>query len=148
MAFVVRSPNVEVRASTSTARILPLAVHAPPPTLNLLVIRSKDIERAADFYREMGLSIRREAHGSGPEHYTATVDGRVFEIYPQRDGAPATTGVRFGFAVDDVDGVVALLRRIGAEIVTEPKDSPWGRRAVVKDPDGHVVELVSASTRA
>jgi catechol 2,3-dioxygenase-like lactoylglutathione lyase family enzyme len=118
-------------------------MYAPPPTLNLLVIRSRDIDRAARFYRELGLLITRHAHGDGPEHYTSLVDGRVFEIYPLRTGAEPTTAVRFGFAVDDVDGLLPLLIQVGATVVAAPTDSEWGRRAVVKDLDGHVVELVN-----
>ena len=34
----------------------------------------------------------------------------------------------------------------GAEVVTPPSDSEWGRRAVVKDLDGHIVELVTKAT--
>lgn len=38
---------------------------------------------------------------------------------------------------------IARLRDADYEIVATPKDSLWGRRAVVKDPDGHSVEITS-----
>lgn len=119
------------------------AMAAPPPVLNLVVLRSPDIERAALFYRQIGLLFTRHAHGSGPEHYTSEVDGLVFEIYPSTVHSQPTIGTRIGFRVDSVDQIVALLSKIGAEVVSAPKDSIWGRRAVVKDFDGHVVELVA-----
>jgi lactoylglutathione lyase len=118
-------------------------MHAPPPHLNLIVLRSVDIERAASFYREMGLLFTRHSHGTGPEHYVSTVSGLVFEIYPMTAKSSPTTGTRIGFRVDNVDGIVDLLSRIGATVVTPPSDSEWGRRAVVKDFDGHIVELVT-----
>lgn len=120
-------------------------MYAPPPHLNLVVLRSADIERAASFYRQMGLLITRHSHGSGPEHYTSKVSGLVFEIYPMTAKSSPTIGARIGFRVDSVDEIVRLLSQIGAEIVTPPTDSEWGRRAVVKDYDGHVVELVTPS---
>jgi hypothetical protein len=118
-------------------------MYSPPPHLNLVVLRSPDIERAATFYRQMGLLFTRHAHGSGPEHYTSEVSGLVFEIYPLTARTQPTTGTRIGFRVDSVDEIVPALSRLGAEIVAAPADSEWGRRAVVKDLDGHVVELVT-----
>src|SRR4051794_40785258 len=108
-------------------------MYAPPPHLNLVVLRSSDIERASSFYREMGLLFTRHSHGTGPEHYTSEVGGLVFEIYPLTAKSSPTIGTRIGFRVDSVDELVGLLSRIGAVVVTSPADSEWGRRAVVKD---------------
>ena len=112
-----------------------------PPHLNLLVLRSPDIERAVLFYQTMGLLFTRHSHGSGPEHYTSEASGMVFEIYPLTPKSQPTTGTRIGFRVHAVDEIVRLLAQIGAEILTQPAESEWGRRAVVKDFDGHIVEL-------
>jgi len=118
-------------------------MYAPPPHLNLVVLRSPDIDRAATFYRAMGLLFTRHAHGSGPEHYSSEVSGVVFEIYPATAQAPSTTGTRIGFRVDSVEEVVGRLSRLGAEVLSPPADTEWGRRGVVKDLDGHVVELLT-----
>jgi predicted enzyme related to lactoylglutathione lyase len=118
-------------------------VCASPPRLNLVVLRSADIERAASFYRELGLLFTRHAHGSGPEHYASDANGLVFEIYPLTPKSSPTTGTRIGFRVDSVDGTLELLSKAGAKIVSPPADSEWGRRAVVKDFDGHVIELIA-----
>lgn len=118
-----------------------MAVH--PPRLNLLVLRSPDIHRAVEFYRQLGLSFTLHKHGSGPEHYASEVNGMVFEIYPLGAKPAPTTGTRIGFRVDDVDRVLARLTEAGAEIITPTTDSEWGRRAVVRDGDGHVVELLA-----
>jgi lactoylglutathione lyase len=120
-------------------------MYAPPPHLNLVVLRSPDIDRAAQFYQEMGLLLTRHSHGSGPEHYSSEVSGMVFEIYPLTLKSQPTTGTRIGFRVDSVDEIVPMLAQIGAVIITPPTNSEWGRRAVVKDLDGHVVELLTSS---
>jgi hypothetical protein len=112
------------------------------PRLNLVVIRSPDIDRAASFYEALGLSFQKHAHGSGPQHYASEHAGTVFEIYPLRDGDPPTTATRIGFAVNDVDAVFAAALTAGGQEVTAPRDSTWGRRAVVADLDDHCVELV------
>ena len=117
-----------------------------PPRLNLVVLRVADIERSAAFYRRLGLAFTRHRHGSGPEHYAAEWAGFVFELYTATVDQPASTSTRIGFAVVDVDRHTTNLAAIeGVEIVSAPKDSPWGRRAVVADPDGHRGGLVSSS---
>jgi lactoylglutathione lyase len=118
-------------------------VNALQPRLNLLVIRSADIQRAAAFYGHIGLQMALHAHG-GPEHFTSQVDGTVFEIYPLGRAQPTTT-VRLGFAVGDVDGLLPDLIRVGGAVIEAPHDSPWGRRAVIADHDGHRVELLTVS---
>jgi catechol 2,3-dioxygenase-like lactoylglutathione lyase family enzyme len=116
-------------------------MHATPPALSLVVIRSIDIERAHRFYSALGLSLRRDAHGAGPDHYVAAVSGLVFEIYPLAAGQPPTTGARLGFQVDAVDQLVPALVEAGGSVVIAPRDTDAGRHAVVTDPDGHRVEL-------
>ena len=120
---------------------------AAPPSANLVVLRSGDIDRAATFYSAMGLLFMKHSHGTGPEHYSSEVAGFVFEIYPINSTQLPTTSVRIGFSVDDVDSVIRLLEEVGGKIVSPPKDSEWGRRAVIKDLDGHSVELITPPNR-
>jgi len=115
----------------------------PPPRLNLVVLRSPDIHRAVELYRRIGLSFTLHSHGSGPEHYASDSDGTVFEIYPLGPKSSPTAGTRIGFRVDSVTELVPLLLAAGAEVITPPADTEWGRRAVVRDLDGHIVELVT-----
>src|SRR5687767_2205434 len=112
-------------------------------SLNLIVIRSPDIDRACRFYSTLGLAFTKHAHGTGPEHYACELHGLVFEIYPRKSDADSTTATCLGFRVPSVDAAVASLQRLGAKVISPPKESPWGRRAVVEDPDGHRVELVT-----
>lgn len=113
----------------------------PDVSLNLIVIRSPDIDRACRFYSALGLAFTKHAHGTGPEHYACEFDGLVFEIYPRKSDADSTTAIRLGFRVPSVDDAVAALQPLGAKVISPPKESPWGRRAVIDDPDGHRVEL-------
>ena len=110
------------------------------PTLSLVVLQARDVESAREFYSRLGLSFIAEQHGTGPRHYSATLGQLVFEIYPRRADAPSAPQ-RVGFRIPSVDETVETLRRRGTRVVTEPKPSAWGRRAVVEDPDGNRVEL-------
>jgi lactoylglutathione lyase len=117
------------------------------PTINLVVIRSNDIDRLARFYGLIGLDFHKHRHGSGPEHCVYEHGGCVFEIYPRQGNADTTAGLRIGFRVQSVDATIAALIATGAHILSPARTSPWGRRAVVEDPDGHHVELTELSVR-
>jgi predicted enzyme related to lactoylglutathione lyase len=109
--------------------------------LNLVVIRSAVPEKLHAFYEALGMQFEKHAHGSGPEHFAAVVGAVTFEIYPARNAADATTAVRLGFSVPSVEEAIGKLLTAGGRLVAPAKDSPWGRRAVVDDPEGHRVEL-------
>lgn len=110
--------------------------------LNLLVIRAADVSASVSFYETLtGEPFAAEKHGNGPEHFSAKLGAVLLEIYPLADKPPSN--VRLGFEVADLAETAARIREAGFEIVSEPKDSPWGRRAVVADPDGNRVELLS-----
>lgn len=111
--------------------------------LNLVVIRSADLERSKSFYEAIGLQFSKERHGSGPDHWAAQLGNLVFEIYPR--SSRDTVGVRLGFEVGSMDAALSALQQLGAEIKAPPIDGPWGLRAVVIDPDGHHVEITQAS---
>ncbi|HET6250043.1 MAG TPA: VOC family protein [Tepidisphaeraceae bacterium] len=117
----------------------------PNVSLNLVVIRSPDLERSAKFYNALGMPFTKHRHGNGPEHLTCELGPVVFEIYPRTGEADSTTSTRIGFKVPSVDATVKQLQEIGVKVVSPPKDSPWGRRAVVDDFDGHRLELTQAT---
>ena len=105
--------------------------------LNLIVIRSKDMDKLVSFYALFDIDFVKHRHDKGPEHFSAEMEPLVFEIYQQRSDEDSTTKVRLGFKVDKLDKVLADLTGSGATIVSEAKNSSWGRRAVITDPEGH-----------
>ncbi|MGW0594791.1 VOC family protein [Streptosporangium sp. NPDC002607] len=92
--------------------------------ISLIVVYTERLEDCRAFYAGLGLSFVKEQHGAGPEHYAATLDGVVFELYPATS-RPATGSLRLGFTVP-VDAVAPL---------------PAPGRHVLVDPDGRSVDL-------
>ena len=115
------------------------------PSLRLLVLKTPQVDRLLAFYQALGVELAEEQHGSGPLHFAGQIGDAILEVYPlpDEDGvADATT--RLGFAVDRLIEVVQSLREAGTVIVSEPRETAWGLRAVVRDPDGRAVELYQA----
>lgn len=46
------------------------------------------------------------------------------------------------FHLDDVDAGFARVQELGGELLREPRDSPYGRLAPVRDPQGGVFSLI------
>lgn len=113
--------------------------------LNLVVLRSPDLDRAMAFYSKLGLHFTKHRHGTGPEHYSAELAGTVFELYPQTEGGPTTLGTRIGFAVSSVDEATKAVSDNPGAVISPAKHSEWGCRAVVADPDGHRIELLQVN---
>jgi lactoylglutathione lyase len=109
--------------------------------LSLVVIRAKDIDRLAVFYTALGLQFTRHRHGQGPEHLSTTLGETVFEIYPAQSANESTIATRLGFSVTSLAETLNHLKKLGITVLVEPSNTPFGRRAVVKDFEGHKIEL-------
>ncbi len=112
--------------------------------INLLVLRTARLDELQKFYSALGARFECERHGNGPDHYAATLgDDFVLELYPCIDGAVPDPGLRLGVSVDSIGEV---LRSIGQSVA--PRQTKWGLRALVRDPDGRTVELLQTPTKA
>lgn len=112
-------------------------------TLSLLVVRTEQVAALLDFYCRLGLRFVEERHGNGPPHHSAQLDDTVFEIYPAIKPGDVDAATRLGFRADDPMAIVEQLRVAGTPIMSEPKQTEWGMRAVVRDPDGRAIEITS-----
>ena len=78
-------------------------------------------------------------------HSSCELGSTVIEIYPGEVQEPQDyrgSGSTFlGFKVASLDAVLDPIKIIKVPVLTAPKRSVWGRRAVVQDPDGRAVEL-------
>lgn len=111
------------------------------PKIRLVVVRTMGAERLTAFYRSVGMQFAEEQHGNGPRHFAAQLADVVVEIYPAKTPDDVDRTTRLGFSVPDVHSAIKTLETFGAEIAVQPKQTPWGLRAVVKDPDGRFIEL-------
>ena len=124
------------------------------PRLEQVNLVVRDTDAAAAFYRRLGVEIvdgpptwsshHRNGTAAGGMH--VELDSAAFAAV-WNEGWPGGTGVVLGFRVDsrdDVDRRYDELTAAGYEGQQPPYDAFWGARfAVVADPDGHAVGLMS-----
>lgn len=114
------------------------------PFIDAAIFTAADPERTARFYRALGLPLEEERHDDGPLHYACDVGGAHIAVYgaPKAKSRPARKhSAMLGFRVANLVKTLGALKRVGAKVVVEPQKVPWGRRAIVQDPDGRKVEL-------
>jgi catechol 2,3-dioxygenase-like lactoylglutathione lyase family enzyme len=123
--------------------------------VNLVV---RDMQRSADFYRRLGVA----GEGGDPSwsmHHRSghsTDGGASFDLdslpFAAQWGRVGQPGPVLGFRVparEDVDRLYAELTAAGHPGQQPPFDAFWGSRfAVVQDPDGNLVSLMSPSEAA
>ncbi|KAF2513405.1 VOC family protein [Flavobacterium foetidum] len=109
--------------------------------IRLVVIRTKDQSRLADFYSLLGLKFDYHKHGNSPMHYSATIGSLVFEIYPlTKSQTEEDCSTRLGFAIDNFEQTLNLLKTNGIPF-SEPVQTDFGFLTIVSDPDGRKIEL-------
>jgi len=123
-------------------------------TSGLVNVFTHDIQAALDFYQgvlKLPESFRTPREGA-PEHVEMTAGGFVLalstaEAARRVHGLDAEVGrpaMSLVFWVDDVDTTFDAVTAVGAPAVTAPHDAGNNNRnAVVRDPDGTLVELVA-----
>ena len=111
------------------------------PSLKLVVLKAPQLKPVQEFYTRLGFQFVEEQHGNGPVHFSAPLGDGILEIYPLPQGTVADSSTRLGLGVADLPAVIEELGDLTE--VRGPKRTPWGLRAVVKDPDGRSVELYS-----
>ena len=120
----------------------------------LVNLYTRDIEAAIRFYRDLlgfAETFRTPVEGE-PEHVEMRLDGftlglgtvaaarRVHGV----DAAPGSPAMVVVVWTDDVDAAYARLRAAGVPAVQPPHDTGNNNRnAMLRDPDGNLVEIVS-----
>jgi catechol 2,3-dioxygenase-like lactoylglutathione lyase family enzyme len=116
------------------------------PSLTLLILRCRDIERSRPFYELLDFTFKKHAHGTGPQHYAAESPAFVFEVYPAKPDEPQDR-TALGFSVSDLDE--SHIRFNAAAYSPDPiKDNPWGRTFIVRDPDFRRIEISASVSPA
>lgn len=98
-----------------------------------------DVERASSFFAEaLGVEIFKREE---PFPYSAImVDGRPVADFMRKptEIAHIPNGWAVDFAVADCDSTAKKAESLGGQVLAQPRDSPAGRFAVLRDPQGAV----------
>jgi predicted enzyme related to lactoylglutathione lyase len=114
--------------------------------IRLLVLRTNDIKKLADFYSLFGLTFDYHKHGNSPFHYAATIGKTVLEIYPlTKSQIEADKNLRLGFGIENFESTIKKLIELEVVFSLPPTQTEYGFMAVVVDSDGRKIELYKNS---
>jgi predicted enzyme related to lactoylglutathione lyase len=118
-----------------------------PGAISWNELATRDVDAARRFYSAVfGYEWEDMDTGEGgPRYATFAVGGRaVGGALQMNDSWPAGVPAHWMpyFVVADTDQAAATVQRLGGTVNTPPMDSPYGRFAVVADPQGGVFSII------
>ncbi len=114
--------------------------------LGLVMIVVRDMERSVAFYRDV-LGLRLLIHQSNWSQLDA--GNIILGLHPEGEEVHVspTSGMSLGIYVDSMDKAVTEIRRRYGKIAIGPRSEPFGRWALVHDPDGYSVQIIEMARR-
>ena len=120
-----------------------------------VILLVDDLERSAQFYKDtIGLKLKVKT----TDWVEFFEKGTTLALHPRRrrrkdvdddddrDGHP---NVLVGFMVADLDQVIKDLRAKDVRFFKEPTTEPFGKHAIILDPDDHLISIAEIeSTRS
>lgn len=129
-------------------------------TLKYLNVTVTDVEESIPFYRDgLGLMITMDVSSDGYRWLTlgpAEGGSQVVLSVPGAGRSEADADALqelltkgslplLVFQTDDLDGTFERLLQLGAEVLQEPMDQPWGPRdCAFRDPSGNTIRIAAA----
>jgi catechol 2,3-dioxygenase-like lactoylglutathione lyase family enzyme len=108
---------------------------------SIVMLVCSDLTRSRDFYRDvLALPVLQDLP-KRPVRFALSA-GAILSLHRKSDVLAVRPGsLQLGFTVDDVDQFVADCIARGVPIFQDPYDEPFGRIAIVGDPDGYPVQV-------
>src|SRR6266496_2432994 len=114
--------------------------------LGLVMIVVRDMERSVAFYRDvLGLKLL-----INQDNWSQLDGGNIIlGLHPEGEEVHVspTSGMSIGIYVDDMDAAVTEIRRRFGRVAIGPRREPFGRWALVYDPDGYSVQIIEMARR-
>jgi predicted enzyme related to lactoylglutathione lyase len=109
--------------------------------LGLVMIVVRDMERSVVFYRDV-LGLKLLIHQDNWSQFDA--GNIIIGLHPEGEEVKVspTTGMSIGIYVDNIDQTVSEIRRRLAKLAIAPRAEPFGRWALLFDPDGYSIQII------
>ncbi|HET7815867.1 MAG TPA: VOC family protein [Candidatus Baltobacteraceae bacterium] len=102
-----------------------------------------DLERSQAFYRDiLGLKLKSDRSPHWIEFELG--GGATLVLHPKTELVAVRPGsLQLGFRVDNVDRFAADCASFNVPVFQDPYDEPFGRVAIIGDPDGYPIQIMS-----
>ena len=109
-----------------------------------IILLVEDMERSTHFYKDtLGLQLKVKT-----TDWTEFFEkGTTLALHPKKRKGTAgksdrhPNNILVGFMVSDLDQVVKDLKAKNVRFFKEPKSEPFGKHAIILDPDHHLISI-------
>jgi catechol 2,3-dioxygenase-like lactoylglutathione lyase family enzyme len=114
---------------------------------SVVMLVCSDLKRSRDFYRDvLELPVLQDLP-KRPVRFTLG-NAMVLSLHRKSDVLAVRPGsLQLGFIVGNVDEFVAGCVARGVPVFQDPYDEPFGRVAIISDPDGYPLQVATLSRR-
>jgi len=108
--------------------------------IGAVILLVSDMRRSSKFYRDsLGMKLKKQS-----KDWTEFSEGAtVLALHPaSRKQISNNNSMLVGFSVSDFDDVINGLKKKKVKFYKKPKDEPFGKHAIIQDPDGHLISIV------
>jgi catechol 2,3-dioxygenase-like lactoylglutathione lyase family enzyme len=108
--------------------------------IGAVILLVSDMKRSTKFYRDtLGMKLKKQSK----DWIEFSEGGTVLALHPaSRKKIRKNNSMLVGFSVSDFDDVVNGLKKKKVKFFKKPKAEPFGKHAIVQDPDGHLISIV------
>jgi lactoylglutathione lyase len=114
--------------------------------IGAVILLVSDMENSTRFYRDvLNLPIKSQSK-DWTEFFNRET---VLALHPARKAQQSSSQekVLVGFMVSDLEAQVQLLEKKNIKFFKRLKDEPFGKHAIVEDPDGHLLSLAEIKSK-
>jgi lactoylglutathione lyase len=114
--------------------------------IGAVILLVSDMENSTRFYRDvLNLPIKSQSK-DWTEFFNRET---VLALHPARKAQQSSSQekVLVGFMVSDLEAQVQLLEKKNIKFFKRLTDEPFGKHAIVEDPDGHLLSLAEIKSK-
>jgi catechol 2,3-dioxygenase-like lactoylglutathione lyase family enzyme len=112
-----------------------------------VILLVSSMQTSTRFYKDtLGLPLKTKSK-DWTEFF---MEGTVLALTPakKKSMVGSGTGMLVGFMVSDMNATVKALKAKKVKFFKNPKDEPFGKHAVIEDPDGHLISIAEIKTKS
>ncbi len=112
-----------------------------------VILLVSNMEKSVKFYKDtLGLPLKTKS-----KDWTEFFDNTtVLALHPAKKRSKLITGpsILVGFEVSDLDSTVKKLEGKKVKFFKKPKQEPFGKHAIIQDPDGHLISIAEIKEKS
>jgi catechol 2,3-dioxygenase-like lactoylglutathione lyase family enzyme len=112
-----------------------------------VILLVSNMEKSIRFYKDtLGLPVKTKSK-DWTEFFNKDT---VLALHPAKRKSKIKTGsgMLIGFEVSDLDSTVKVLKAKKVRFFKKPKVEPFGKHAIIQDPDGHLVSIAEINEKS